>query len=291
MASMMRSRVDGIASLSSRAVGAFVDTVVIAPIVLPVTFLVHPTWLASVIVIAVGCMYQIPQIAMWGMTPGARAAGVRVTREDGRAPGWLRAAARWVTPGLISNGYRLAAPGPFGLLAGAVVFFVVYAPALLDPRRRALIDRVAGTIVVDRAQSLMSGNVPFGNAEQFPGPEHAALKAQRRRGLVIVAIVVVLVSSSLTWWAWATSRADHQAKQQAVALETALKGLKPYQVLLDPGRSLGPNVNLVTMFGDPTHVVIRAQPRSLPHLRCVVANLDASGRYDVQIKDSGCGGR
>jgi len=152
-------------------------------------------------------------------------------------------------------------------------------------------DTVAGTIVVDRAQSLMSGNVPFGSAEQFAGPEYDALKAQRRRGLVIVVIVVVLVSSSLTWWAWATSRADHQAKQQAVALESALKGLKPYQVLQDPGRSLGPNVNLVTMFGDPFHVVIQAQPRSLPHLRCVVANLDASGRYDVQIKDAGCGGR
>jgi hypothetical protein len=64
--------------------------------------------------------------------------------------------------------------------------------------------------------------------------------------------------------------------------------LKPYQLLFDPTKALGPNINLVTMSGDANHVVIQVQPRSLLHIRCVVANLDGSGHSDVTIQNSGC---
>ena len=147
------SRSDGIASLPSRALGAFVDTVILAPVVVPVSLLVHPTWLAFSIVTAIGCAYQVPQIAIWGLTPGCRSAEIKVTSHDGRPPRWTRAFLRWATPGVISNGYRLIAPGRVGLLVGIMVICILYAPALFDPSRRAIIDRVAGTIVLERAAS------------------------------------------------------------------------------------------------------------------------------------------
>jgi uncharacterized RDD family membrane protein YckC len=140
--------------LPSRALGAFVDTVILAPVVVPVNLFVHPTWLAFSIVTAIGCAYQVPQIAIWGLTPGCRSAEIKVTNRDGRPPRWTRAVLRWATPGVISNGYRLIAPGRIGLLAGILVICILYAPALFDPWRRAIIDRVAGTIVLERAASV-----------------------------------------------------------------------------------------------------------------------------------------
>ncbi|MDQ1401266.1 MAG: hypothetical protein QOK20_3198 [Acidimicrobiaceae bacterium] len=154
---MMVTRSDGVASLPSRALGAVVDTLILAPLVVPVNLLVRPTWFAFVIVTAVGCAYQIPQIAIWGLTPGCRAAGIQVTNRDKGRPGWTRAVVRWATPGVVSNGYRLFAPGRVGVLAGIVVVVVLYAPALFDSRRRAVIDRVAGTVVVERRASVCDG--------------------------------------------------------------------------------------------------------------------------------------
>jgi uncharacterized RDD family membrane protein YckC len=153
---MMVTRSDGVASLPSRALGAVVDTLILAPLVVPANLLVRPTWLAFVIMTAVGCAYQIPQIAIWGMTPGCRAAGIQVANRDRGRPGWTRAVVRWATQGVVSNGYRLFAPGRVGLLAG-IVIAVLYAPALFDSRRRAVIDRVAGTIVVERPASVCDG--------------------------------------------------------------------------------------------------------------------------------------
>ena len=289
----MCTRLDGVSALPSRAVGAFVDGLVLALIVLPVAFLVHPAWLANVIGISVSCGYQIPQMAIWGMTPGARAVGVQVTNVDGQPPGWIRAAARWATPGVISIGYRLVAPGRLGLLTGTVVIVAVYAPALFDPKRRAVTDRVAGTLVLDRARSgLPSGLVMAGGHDApLPPAERELLNSNQVRGLALLIVVMLLISSSLASWMWVTSRADHQAQQQAVALESALKGTKPYQILLDPTRLLAPNLNFVSAHGDISHVVIQVQPRSLPHIRCVVANLDASGQFVVSIKKAGCSGQ
>lgn len=105
---MMKTRSDGVASLPSRALGAVVDTLILAPVMVPVNLLVHPTWLAFVIVTAVGCAYQVPQIAICGLTPGCRVAGIQVTNRNGGPPGWARAVVRWATPGVISNGYRLS---------------------------------------------------------------------------------------------------------------------------------------------------------------------------------------
>ena len=116
------------------------------------------------------------------------------------------------------------------------------------------------------------------------------LSTKRARGLVILFVVAAVAVSSLIGVAWATSQADRQAQRQAAALNVALRGVKPYQLLSDSGESLRKTVNLVSFYGDPNHVVIQVQPRSLLHIRCVVANLDAAGHYDIEIRHSGCAG-
>jgi RDD family len=290
VASSVGTRLEGVAALPTRALGAFVDSIVVALIVLPVTLLVHPVWFAGSIAIAVSSMYQIPQIAVWGMTLGARAVGVQVTNSGGQPPGWIRAAARWATLGLIGNSDRLVAAGRIRTLAGLLLTVAVYAPALFDPKRRALTDRVAGTLVLDRARRGLPTELVLAGGYQVPlsPAEQATLNQERARGLALVIVVMLVVSSSLAWWTWTVSRADHQAQQQAVALESVLKGLKPSQILLDPSRLLTPRLNFFSASGDANHVVIQVQPRSLPHIRCVVANLDAAGHYDVIIKKSRC---
>lgn len=86
-----------------------------------------------------GAIYTIVPTALWGQTPGKIAVGSRVVaEEDGSLPGWRRAALRW------------ALPGAFGRLphVGLWVSLAVMASLVVDPRRRGLHDRVAGTIVV-----------------------------------------------------------------------------------------------------------------------------------------------
>ena len=77
--------------------------------------------------------------ALWGQTLGQIAIGTRVVpEEDGSLPGWRRAALRWALPGVAG---RL----PF---VGLWVGLAVMASLVVDPSRRGLHDRVAGTIVV-----------------------------------------------------------------------------------------------------------------------------------------------
>ena|ERR1700722_6530652 len=114
------------------------------------------------------------------------------------------------------------------------------------------------------------------------------LSTRRSRGLVILVTVSAAILSSLIWWTWASLRADREAQQEAIVLNLALKGMRPDQILADSGRSLRRKVNLVTLYGDSGNVVLQVQPRSFPRIRCVVANLDASGHYDIEIRHSGC---
>lgn len=67
------------------------------------------------------------------------AVGTRVVvEEDGALPGWRRAMLRWALPGVAG---RL----PY---IGLGVSLAIMASLVLDPRRRGLHDRFAGTIVV-----------------------------------------------------------------------------------------------------------------------------------------------
>jgi uncharacterized RDD family membrane protein YckC len=86
-----------------------------------------------------GAVYTIVPTAVLGQTPGKIAVGTRVVTEaDGSVPGWWRSAVRW---GLPAGAGRL----PYVGLAASLV---VIGSLLLDPHRRGLHDRVAGTVVV-----------------------------------------------------------------------------------------------------------------------------------------------
>lgn len=77
--------------------------------------------------------------ALTGQTPGMRLMNVRVVARDGRAPSFGRAVVRLV-----------------GLVVAIVPLFAGFLPALVDDRRRALPDFLAGTVVLyaDRALPL-----------------------------------------------------------------------------------------------------------------------------------------
>jgi hypothetical protein len=117
------------------------------------------------------------------------------------------------------------------------------------------------------------------------------LNSKRARGVVILVIVTGVILLASVFWTWASSGADRAANQQATALRQALNGVKPYQLLADSGASLRRTVHVVTIYGGPDHLVIQAQPKGFLHIRCVVADLDATGHYDIVIQDSGCAGR
>ena len=87
-----------------------------------------------------GALYTIVPTAVWGQTPGKIAVGTRVVVEaDGSLPGWRRAVLRWALPGVLG---RL--PNNLGLW----ISLAVMASLVVDPRRRGLHDRLAGTIVI-----------------------------------------------------------------------------------------------------------------------------------------------
>lgn len=66
-----------------------------------------------------------------GQTPGMRVMGVRLTTSDGRHPGVARSIVRLI-----------------GLGLAIIPLFLGFAPALIDVRRRALQDFMAGTVVL-----------------------------------------------------------------------------------------------------------------------------------------------
>lgn len=137
-----------LATVGQRVVGALVDglltsMVVVIPLILGFVELddFDGTLPAPILIglFLFGAIYTIVPTAVWGQTLGKIAVGTRVVTEaDGALPGWRRSAVRWALPGLAG---RLPVIGLFVSLAITVSL-------LLDPRRRGLHDRAAGTIVV-----------------------------------------------------------------------------------------------------------------------------------------------
>ena len=82
-----------------------------------------------------------------GQTPGMRIMGVRVITYDGRLPGVARSLVRLV-----------------GLGLAIIPLFLGFVPALVDGRRRALPDFLAGTVVL------------YAGADPPPLPEPAAAR-------------------------------------------------------------------------------------------------------------------
>jgi uncharacterized RDD family membrane protein YckC len=87
--------------------------------------------LAALAWLAVECTYFVLFWASAGQTPGMRVMGVRLTTYDGGYPSVARSLVRVV-----------------GLGLAIVPLFLGFVPALVDARRRALQDFLAGTVVL-----------------------------------------------------------------------------------------------------------------------------------------------
>ncbi|MCB0962209.1 MAG: RDD family protein [Acidimicrobiales bacterium] len=94
-------------------------------------------------------------VATTGRTVGMQVLDVRIVdATDGRSPGWLRSTVRFgvlAGPGVILTALGpLAGPALDQLLRGVANLWLVVcvAPILVDPYRRGLHDRAAGTLVV-----------------------------------------------------------------------------------------------------------------------------------------------
>lgn len=137
-----------LATVGQRVVGALVDglltsMVVVIPLILGFVELddFDGTLPAPILIglFLFGAIYTIVPTAVWGQTLGKIAVGTRVVVEaDGALPGWWRSAVRWALPGLAG---RLP-------VIGLVISLAITVSLLVDPRRRGLHDRAAGTIVV-----------------------------------------------------------------------------------------------------------------------------------------------
>jgi uncharacterized RDD family membrane protein YckC len=139
------AQTDELASIGQRAGGALVDGV-LTTMVAVVPFLlglIDADGLEAAAIVAgvflFGAVYAIVPTALWGQTVGKVAIGTRVVaEEDGSLPGWRRATIRWALPGLVAWLPNV----------GLWVSLAVMATLVLDPRRRGVHDRLAGTIVV-----------------------------------------------------------------------------------------------------------------------------------------------
>lgn len=82
---------------------------------------------------------ELVYVAKRGQTPGKEVMKIRVVRDDGQhPPGWTTALTRWLLPGL-------ATALPLALIPVGLALLGL--PALFDPQRRTLYDRLAGTSV------------------------------------------------------------------------------------------------------------------------------------------------
>ena len=84
-------------------------------------------------------LYELVPTALWGRTPGKAIVGTRVVGiGDGGVPGWKRALLRWVLPALAFQVQTV----------GWALALLLRAALVVDPLRRGVHDRLAGTIVV-----------------------------------------------------------------------------------------------------------------------------------------------
>ena len=96
----------------------------------------------SIMVMAVGMLYEVSLTALKGQTLGKMAVRIRVvSAESGSLPGWGKAFGRW---------FVLSIVGVFGLWIPFVglLALVVYASLLWDKRRQGWHDKAAKTLVI-----------------------------------------------------------------------------------------------------------------------------------------------
>lgn len=149
--------VNSLAPFASRGVARFVDVVVLSvPLFMAFSL---AAWIASGgspdpettlasnsayvwmwgSAIGLAVVYETICLAFWGQTLGKLAVGVRVVRQvNGRCPLWWEAALRIALPGAVA-----VIPSPLAKMAAVALITI-----MIDPMRRTLPDRAAGTVVV-----------------------------------------------------------------------------------------------------------------------------------------------
>jgi len=102
-----------------------------------------PVWLLA-IQVAVGVLYEVVLLALWGRTLGKHLLGLRVARfTDGERPAWSQALLRVLLVSAAVVAVDAVLPG-----LGALAAVGIYLTALRDPLRRGWHDHAGGTVVV-----------------------------------------------------------------------------------------------------------------------------------------------
>jgi uncharacterized RDD family membrane protein YckC len=141
-----------IASAGKRFLGATVDGLLFLLLALATTSSDESGRGLGVAWFAIAALYEVGLTAVRGQTLGKMAATTQVVHRSGaRLPTWTEAFVRWLLPAVPSIvGFFLVG---WGVDVAFVVWTVaVYLPILNTEERRGWHDRVAGTVVIDRAR-------------------------------------------------------------------------------------------------------------------------------------------
>ena len=132
-----------VASPWRRAIGSYIDAIVVGILFAVAHGLGSPTWG----LLPLTGIYVIGMTGLWGRTVGKFATGTRVVHAcDLGSTLWRQSVGRWAHVGWIG-----IAAGLVGGDAALLLFLlqvVTYAPILWDSQARGLHDRAAGTIVM-----------------------------------------------------------------------------------------------------------------------------------------------
>ena len=123
--------------------------------VLGITFWVDSSATVFVTLAGFYAVLEIVYIALRGQTPAKEVLKIRVVRSEGSGPpGWRVTLVRWLLPGL-----AIALPSVLPWWTAFIALVVLGAPAMLDPQRRTIHDRLAGTVVVPYDAKRIEGPV------------------------------------------------------------------------------------------------------------------------------------
>ncbi|MCB0042041.1 MAG: RDD family protein [Caldilinea sp.] len=178
-----------VAGIGSRFIGALVDTIIIAMLLLLINLLVavalgyvaddggfrgdfeaDPGWLAG-LVIALYALFNFAiiwgyfiffELGWHGQTPGKRLAGTRVVRLDGSGAGFLEVAIR--------NLVRIVDFMPFAYAVGFVTMF-------FNRNARRLGDFAAGTLVIRQQREIRLDQLGHSSQQAFPAQGAAPANA------------------------------------------------------------------------------------------------------------------
>ncbi len=132
-----------IASPWRRAIGAYIDAIVVGMLFVVARVLGSPSWT----LLPLSAVYVVGMTGLWGRTVGKFATGSRVVHALDLGPAmWRQSLGRWAHVGWI--GIAAGLVGGDAALSLLLLQVVTYVPILWDSRARGLHDRAAGTIVM-----------------------------------------------------------------------------------------------------------------------------------------------